>query len=128
MPTVILKKTFKMKPGAFRANIEKSFSFHGSIPADMMKLINQVLKSNIHVSSGANVLQFQMDEHGHYKAFMNHESQKHHEEDFVVSIMDIMEQCGWTFRFQYDTSIMSQYATHGSMTDREMFVFQKEQK
>lgn len=115
-----------MKPGS-RENIERFFSFHGSIPAHTVKLINQGLKSNVHVSFGANMLQFQMDEHRHYKASMNHECQKFHEEDFVAAIMDIMEQCGWTFRFQYDNSIRSSYdGTQGSMTDREMFVFQKD--
>lgn len=125
MPTIILKKTFKIKPSGFSFATEKSFSFHGGIPEDTVKEINRVLQNCIHVSKGANTPQFKMDNHGHYFASMNHESQKHHEEDFVVAIIDVMERLGWTFRFQYDTHTESHKAFGDSITSREMFIFQQ---
>jgi hypothetical protein len=126
MPTIILKKTFKVKPSGFSFANEKSFSFHGGIPDNVVQEINRILHSCIHVSNGANKPQFKMDEHGHYSASMNHKSQKYHEEDFVVAIIDVFERFGWTFRFQYDSSMESHKVVGGdSYTSREMFIFQK---
>jgi hypothetical protein len=124
MPTIILKKTFKIKPSGFSVATEKSFSFHGSIPEEYIQEINRVINS-IRVTAGSNKPQFQMDNHGHYFASMNHESQKHHEEDFVVSIINVLERFGWTFRFQYDSTIESNKVFGDSLTSREMFIFHK---
>jgi hypothetical protein len=125
MPTIILKKTFKINPNAFTYSSEKAFSFHGGISKEIIDEVNRVMKC---IRVGPNCLTpiFKMDDHGHYYAKMNHESQKHHEEDFVVAIFDVMEAMGYTFRFQYDTSIQSDKAlTRDSETSREMFIFQK---
>ena len=125
MPTIILKKTFKIKPSGFSFSTEKAFSFHGGISQAIIDEINRVMKC-IRVGPGCLTPNFKMDEHGHYYAKMNHESQKHYEEDFVVAIFDIMESMGYAFRFQYDTSIQSDKIVGGdSVTSREMFVFQK---
>ena len=123
MPTIILKKTFKIKSGHVAS--EKAFSFHGDVSQTIIDAVNRVL-NRIRVSPGCTTPVFKMDAHGHYYAAINHESQKHHEEDFVVVIFDVMETLGYTFRFQYDTSMESAHFGGASKTNREMFVFQKE--
>jgi hypothetical protein len=124
MPTSILKKTFKIKPSGFSFATEKAFSFHGGVSKAIIDEVNRVMQC-IRVGLGSLTPNFKMDEHGHYYAKMNHESQKHYEEDFVVAIFDVMEKMGYTFRFQYDTSIQSDKIIGDSVTNREMFVFQK---
>ena len=47
----------------------------------------------------ANKAQFKLDPQRHYYAAMNHDCQKHNEEDIVACILDVMEVMGWTFRF-----------------------------
>jgi hypothetical protein len=119
MPTIILKKTFKIKPSGLTFATEKAFSFHGGgVTKSIIDEVNRV---------GPDCLTpiFKMNEHGHYYAKMNHESQKHHEEDFVAAILDVMEVMGFAFRFQYDTDIQSVKIDGSSHTSREMFVFQK---
>ena len=124
MPTIILKKTFKIKPSGFSYSNEKALSFHGGVSEAIINEVNRVMQC-IRVDRGSVPPNFKLDEHGHYYAKMNHESQKHHEEDFVVAIFDVMETMGYTFRFQYDTSISSEKMVGDSVTSREMFVFQK---
>ena len=124
MPTIILKKTFKIKPSGLSFDTEKAFSFHGGISKAIINEVNRVLVS-IRVGAGALTPIFKMDGHGHYYAKMNHESQKHYEEDFVVAIFDVLEKMGYSFRFQYDTNIQSDKIVGDSRTSREMFVFQK---
>jgi hypothetical protein len=124
MPTIILKKTFKIKPEGFSFSAEKAFSFHGGVTKAIIDEVNRVLQC-IRVGPGCLVPNFKIDTHGHYYAKMNHESQKHYEEDFVVAICDVMETMGYTFRFQYDTTIQSDKIVGSSETSREMFIFQK---
>ena len=125
MPTIILKKTFKIKPSGFSYSNEKALSFHGGVSEAIINEVNRVLQC-IRVGSDSLTPNFKMDGYGHYYAKMNHESQKHHEEDFVVAIFDVMETMGYTFRFQYDTSTQSnKTAMSEALTYREMFVFQK---
>lgn len=68
---------------------------------------------------------FRADRLGHYCAEMNHDYQKYHEEDAVACVLDVMEEQGWTFRFQYDTETSSQKITGDSKTSRELFIFNK---
>ena len=58
---------------------------------------------------------------GTFYADMDHEYQKHHEEDAVAAVMDALATAGWKFRFQYD----SEFSSSVSFTRREMFVFEK---
>lgn len=125
MPNVILKKTFKVKPSGFQVAAEKSFSFHGSaVTPSLINAINQKLATIQYVGK-ANRLQFKPDNAGHYACAMNHDCQKHNEEDAVVAILDVMEILGWTFRFQYDSEAHSTKVSGSSFTSRELFIFQK---
>lgn len=124
MPNIILKKTFKVKPSGFQVAHEKSFSFHGSISPSIVQKVN----SNLHqfkLAQGCNRPQFQLDSAGHYYAQMNHNAQKHHEEDIVVIILDTMEGFGWNFRFQYDVENHSEKLGGSSYTKKECFIFHK---
>jgi hypothetical protein len=124
MPTIILKKTFKIKPSGFQVATEKSFSFHGgAVTPDLVATVNQGLMGLNYVKS-ANKVQFVLDPQRHYYASMNHDCQKHHEEDIVTCIMDVMEVMGWTFRYQYDSESQSIQALGSSATSRELFMFQ----
>jgi len=124
MPKIILKKTFKVKPGGFKVANEKSFSFHGAITPDMIGVVNQKLAC-LRLTGGANRIAFNVDQYGHYFCPMNHAFQKYHEEDAIVCILDAMEILGWTFRFQYDTELSSSRTSGASMTSRELFLFHK---
>ena len=124
MPNILLKKTFKSKPSGFKVANEKGFSFHGHITEDLITAINLRL-SRIRTRSGANNLQFSLDTFGHYSTQMNHEYQKYHEEDAVVTILDVMEEYGYNFKFQYDQEIYSEKLSGSSFTKREVFVFNK---
>ena len=77
------------------------------------------------VSGKAATFHFAMDAHGHYFASMNHGTQKHHEKDIVVMILDAMETLGYTFRFQYDSETTSVKLTGDSVTSKELFIFTK---
>ena len=123
MPTIILKKTFKIKPAGWQVAHEKSFSFHGSaVNQDLIYGINQKLKS-LRYTHSARPVQFVRDNAGHYYAAMNHDCQKYHEEDAICAILDTMELLGWTFRFQYDSESSSTKVTGASFTSRELFLF-----
>lgn len=124
MPNIIMKKTFKIKPSGFQIKAEKSFSFHGQVTQDLINAINIRLQV-IRLVKSANQLQFSLDSFGHYRAEMNHDYQKYHEEDAVVSILDVMEILGWTFKFQYDSSNHSDKINGASQTDKELFIFTK---
>mmetsp|Transcript_12903 Transcript_12903/g.24232 ORF Transcript_12903/g.24232 Transcript_12903/m.24232 type:complete len:127 (+) Transcript_12903:49-429(+) len=124
MPNILLKKTYKIKPSGFQVANEKRFSFHGHMTPDLVDAINRRL-GIIHLKSGASNLQFKLDEYGHYSAPMNHEYQKHHEEDAVVAILDLMEEQGYNFKFQYDQEIMSVKFAGDSITKREVFIFNR---
>jgi hypothetical protein len=56
---------------------------------------------------------------------MNHDYQKCHLEDAIVSVLDVMESLGWTFQFQYDSESLSQKVNGSSFTRRELFLFHK---
>ena len=120
--TLILKKTFKVKPAGFKIGNEKSFSFHGSVTQEMVTLINSKL-DRLQVVEGANRLRFSMDKSGHYFAGMNHNFQKYHEGGAVVAILDTMDEMGWGFRFQYASEMQSTKMTGDSYTMRELFIF-----
>lgn len=123
---IILKKTFKYKPSGFQMSTEKSYSFHGPVTQDMVAYVNGKLRG-LRLITNANTLQFKMNNTGHFHGTMNHEAQKHHEEDFVVVILAAMEELGYYFRFQYDTESFSQKVTGDSQTSRELFIFHKMQ-
>jgi len=125
MPNIILKKTFKIKPSGFQVANEKSFSFHGeAVTNTLIQAVNQKLAS-IKLAKSSKPLDFYRDEYGHYKAEMNHDFQKYHEEDAVCVILDVMESQGYSFRFQYDAENYSAKMTGSSFTSREMFIFTK---
>ena len=119
---IILKKTFKC---GFQMSTEKSFTFHGPITQDMIDLINQKLKG-LRLTQNANRLQFSMDNFGHYHGNMNHNAQKYYEEDFVIIILEAMEELGYYFRFQYDAEAFSTKMTGD--TAKELFMFHKMQE
>ena len=125
MPHIILKKTFKVKPSGFQVAAEKSMSLHGSaVNASVVNAINQKLAS-LRLVGGAKPLVFHPDKNGHYTAKLNHDFQKHHEEDAICAILDVMEIMGWTFRFQYDSESSSAKVSGSSVTSRELFIFSK---
>ena len=125
MPHIILKKTFKVKPSGFQVAAEKSMSLHGSaVNSSVVNAINQKLAS-LRLVGGARPLVFQPDKYGHYSAQMNHDFQKHHEEDAICAVLDVMEILGWTFRFQYDSESSSAKVSGSSVTSRELFIFSK---
>eukprot|EP00978_Attheya_sp_CCMP212_P002307 scaffold4769_cov45-Attheya_sp.AAC.2 len=114
-----------MKPSGFQVATEKSFSFHGSaVTPEIINAINQGLAS-IQYTPKANRPAFGRNTQGHYYAEMNHVCQKHHEEDIIVSILDVMEILGWTFKFQYDSESSSAKVSGSSFTARELFMFHK---
>jgi hypothetical protein len=125
MPSIILKKTLKIKASGFQRN-EKSYSFHGgSVKRDLIALVNDRL-SKLTYTGNASTPVFRWDgEHGRYITHLNHDCQKYHEEDIIVAILDAMEEMGWTFKFQYDADVSSSQTTGASITSREMFIFQK---
>eukprot|EP00522_Entomoneis_paludosa_P008903 CAMPEP_0172450812 /NCGR_PEP_ID=MMETSP1065-20121228/9038_1 /TAXON_ID=265537 /ORGANISM="Amphiprora paludosa, Strain CCMP125" /LENGTH=139 /DNA_ID=CAMNT_0013202649 /DNA_START=126 /DNA_END=545 /DNA_ORIENTATION=- len=124
MPTILLKKTFKTKK--FAASNEKAFTLHGpTITAGMIVALNDRLATQVHHTGSAQVLRFDILD-GHYYAAMNHDYQKYHEEDAVAVICDCMEEMGWFFKFQYDSTIRSDKASgSSSTTNREIMVFHK---
>lgn len=124
MPTIILKKTFKIKPSGFQVAAEKSFSFHGGVQPDFIHAINQKLGS-LRLHGNSQRLNFALNSTGHYSANMNHDFQKYHEEDAIVGILDVMELLGWTFKFQYDSESQSTKVGGSSFTSRELFLFHK---
>lgn len=125
MPHIILKKTFKVKPSGFSVATEKSFSFHGAVPQSLIDAINRRWSTSLSFTPGANTPQFRLDGYGHYFAEMNHDCQKHHEEDLIALMLDVMEKLKWTMKFQYDTESSSVKATGSSETSRELFIFHK---
>lgn len=124
MPNILLKKTFKIKPSGFSVKAEKTFSFHGSMSNDTINLINERV-GMLRLAGKANRINFQMDNLGHFSANLNHDFQKYHEEDAVVAILDIMQELGYTFKFQYDQEVFSEKMTGNSFTKREIFIFNK---
>jgi hypothetical protein len=126
MPSIILKKTFKVKPSGFQVAAEKSFSFHGSaVTPALIQAVNQKIAA-IQYAGNANRAFFKPDNKtGHYSCAMNHDCQKYNEEDVVVAILDVMEILGWEFRFQYDSESQSNKVSGSSFTSRELFIFQK---
>ena len=124
MPSILLKKTFKVKPAGFSVKAEKTFTFHGSIQEEIINLVNQRV-GLLRLAGNANKILFRMDSFGHYAATMNHDFQKYHEEDAIVCILDIMQELGYHFKFQYDQEISSEKMNGSSSTKREVFVFNK---
>jgi len=121
---IILKKTFKFKPSGFQVATEKTYTFHGPVTEGMVAVINSKL-NGLRLVQGAKQLQFRMNNVGHFRGAMNHEAQKHHEEDFIVVILEAMEELGYYFRFQYDAESFSTKITGDSFTSKELFIFHK---
>ena len=124
MPHVILKKTFRIKPGAFMPKTEISYSFHGvSMEKAMIGFINAKL-ANLHYQGKSSAPQFKWDGNiGHFWTLISNDCQKYHEEDIIVAILDVMEELGWTFRFEYDAEAHSIKMGGGSFTSRELYIF-----
>ena len=123
MPIIIFKKTFKSKLFWYRK--DKSFSFHGSsVPSEIIVAINQRLAKMPH-AQGSSVLTFKTNSLNQYCAEMNHDFQKYHEEDAMACVLDVMEEHGWTYKFQYDAETSSAKFTGNSETSCELFVFHK---
>ena len=126
MPNVILKKTFHVKPSGFQTSQETSLSFHGALTPTVIDAINQKL-SSLRLFGKAAHLIFKCDDTGHYSGLMNDDFAKYHEEDCIVSILDVMEVLGWTFRFRYGSESSKAKAGSGnSHTSREVFLFHKD--
>ena len=119
MPNVILKKA------------EKALSFHGVVPKACVDEINSVISTTLTFAGNAVKPQFKIDDFGHFSVYMNYECHKHHEEDIIAVILDVMEKWGWTFRFEYDNHSASgriagdRSAFGGSVAPRELFIFQR---
>jgi len=124
---IILKKTFKYKPSGIQMSTEKSYSFHGPMSQDMVDYVNSKLQG-LRLAKDANRLHFSMDNFGHFHGRMNHMAQKYHEEDFVVVVLEAMEELGYYFRFQYDAESFSTKITGDSYTAKELFIFHKIQE
>jgi hypothetical protein len=123
MPSIILKKEFKVTEWSISSS--KTFSLHGSaVTEDLINVINQSLNGITYATKSTHVV-FKRDVNMHYSASINHECQKHNEEDVVTAILDAMEIMGWTFKFQYDTQINSVRVANASTSSRELFIFQK---
>mmetsp|Transcript_10443 Transcript_10443/g.14759 ORF Transcript_10443/g.14759 Transcript_10443/m.14759 type:complete len:123 (-) Transcript_10443:229-597(-) len=122
MVNILLKKTFKTT--GFKHFNEKELSFHGAITQEQINIINQSLQS-LRLAKKSKPLHFQLDEYGHYATAMNHDFQKYHEEDAVCAILDVMENLGFDFKFQYDQELYSEKITGQSFTKREVFIFKK---
>jgi len=103
--------------------VDKSYSFHGPMTYDMVNLINDKLQT-LKLVHGANRLRFSLNDNGHFYAAMNSTTQKVHEEDFMVVILETMELVGWCFRFQYDKDIQS----YSTVTRKEVFIFHRTSK
>lgn len=117
-----------MKPGGFQVAHEKSFSLHGmSVTPQLVSTLNQAL-SGINFTNQSNRVQFSSGNAGHYRAIMNHDCQKYHEEDIICAILDTMEILGWAFRFQWDSESSSQRVAGASITSRELFMFHRGQQ
>lgn len=126
---IILKKTLKHKSSGNQKATEKPFTFHGPMTPEMVAFVNDKLL-RLRLSNGANPLQFSINDTGHYHGLMNHAAQKYHEEDFVVAILEAMEELGYYFRFQYDaekfpTTKTDPYHTGASYTSKELFIFHR---
>lgn len=124
MPSIIFKKTFKMRPSGFKVGEAKVFSFHGNVPKEVIDSVNQNL-GLIQLQKDANKAYFEIDETGHYTTKINHNFQKYHEEDAIVVVLDEMEKHGYTFKFEYDQEIHSVKFSGDSYTKREVFIFHK---
>jgi len=75
MPTIILKKTFKIKPSGFKVAAEKSFSLHGTaVTQQVASALNQALAA-VRYANGARLVQFSVNGSGHFYAQMNHDTQ-----------------------------------------------------
>jgi len=123
MPSIILKKTWKVTSGSY--GTDTYWTFHGGVRPEEINAVNAAL-ARIRGHGKAGVLQFQLDSIGHYRAPMTHDYQKHNEEDGLVVILNEMERIGYAFRFQYDASFSSNKAFGGnSFTKQEMFIFHK---
>lgn len=122
MPNILLKKTFKIKPSGFSVKAEKTLSFHGNISSGLVSDINKRLGS-IQLVRGAARIQFAINGSRHYAADINHDFQKYHEEDALAAIMDVMEEWGYDFKFEYDQELHSEKMNGSSMTKREVFIF-----
>ena len=128
MPNILLKKTFKIKPSGFSIKAEKTFSFHGSIAPALVSDINAKLGS-IQLVRGAKPIQFAINgTTRHYAVDINHDFQKYHEEDALAAIMDVMEEWGYDFKFEYDQELHSEKMNGSSMTKREVFIFHTSKK
>ena len=125
MPNLILKKTFKVKPAGFQVANETSLSFHGAVTPDVIDAINQKLAS-LRLFGKAERVVFKLDNTGHYSCQMNDDFAKYHEEDCVVSVLDVMEVLGWTFRCQYDSYQSAKASSGSSSTSKDIFLFQKQ--
>ena len=123
MPNIIFKKTFKSKLFWYRK--DKSFSFHGSsVPSEIIVAINQRLAKMPHAQGSGNVI-FRVNRLKQYCARMNLDFQKYNEDDAVACVLDVMEEHGWTCKFQYDAESSSTRLFMCSETSRELFVFHK---
>ena len=66
MPSLILKKTWKIKPSGFSVKNEKNFSLHGSFDESLISTLTSNLV-NLKLTHNANPLRFILDDAGHYK-------------------------------------------------------------
>ena len=66
MPSIILKKTWKIKPSGFSIKNEKNFSLHGTFDSSLISSLNTKL-GQVPVTHKANVISFVRDDAGHYK-------------------------------------------------------------
>jgi predicted metalloprotease with PDZ domain len=131
MQHIILKKTWKAKAGGR----DKTFSFHGQAMNEQIATHIQKYWDAMAPAGGlaktAKPLKITKLYGKIYKADMNHDFQKYHEEDAVVAVFDAMAELGWEFKFQYDSEVISSSYTAAiatsspvsSYTKREMFIF-----
>ena len=122
---IIFKKTWKIKPAGFQVANEKSFTFHGQAMNDEIASYVQERWAKLHRINNAHKLVLTKEGAYGYRAQMNHDFQKYHEEDAVAAVFDAMATLGWEFKFQYDSEMNSVKLSGSSFSAREMFIFYK---
>jgi hypothetical protein len=76
-------------------------------------------------AQGSSILTFKANSLNQYYVDMNHSFQKYHEEDAIACVLDVMEEQGWTYKFQYDAESSSRTILGKIKTSHELFIFHK---
>ena len=124
MPTLILKKSF-FENGFIHYN-EASLSLHGSlVNSDMVRLVNRYLEDLPLSGPNMTPIRFQKDSRGHYRAVMSHAFQRHHEQDAIRCIANVLAHLGWSYRCELDAGAGKRTTGRESYIMQGSYVFHK---